>query len=82
MFFRKDCWLLTIQQDLSDKVILEGAHYIAIGEHADLWEGRMSDRKVRYLSFVIMKYVVDGAVGCGQSASRWIIEHSRLSTKI
>jgi len=46
MFFRKDCWLLTIQQDLSDKVILEGAHYIAIGEHADLWEGRMSDRKV------------------------------------
>jgi hypothetical protein len=33
-------------QDKSNDVVLQSAHYIAIGEHADLWEGRMYNRKV------------------------------------
>ena len=44
-------------KDLSSRVVFEGTHYIAIGEHVDLWElGRkMSDKKVRYytLNFII-----------------------------
>lgn len=32
--------------DKSDDVVLQGSHYIGIGEHADLWEGRMFDKKV------------------------------------
>jgi len=32
--------------DKSDSVVLQGSHYVAIGEHADLWEGLMSDKKV------------------------------------
>jgi hypothetical protein len=37
---------VTVQQDLSSCVELHGTHYIAIGEHADLWVGKMSDTKV------------------------------------
>jgi len=32
--------------DLSQRVILQGTHYIGIGEHADLWIGIMSGQKV------------------------------------
>jgi serine/threonine protein kinase len=31
--------------DLSQYVVLEGIHYIAIGEHADLWLGKMTNKK-------------------------------------
>ena len=43
-----------ISQDISDNVVRQGAHYIAIGEHSDLWEGIMSDKKVgcRHQSFL------------------------------
>jgi hypothetical protein len=47
---------LTIQQDLSHRVILQNTHYIAIGEHAELWEGRMSDKQVRHYNFPICQY--------------------------
>jgi hypothetical protein len=33
-------------QDKSKSIILEGTHYIAIGEHANLWEGKITDNKV------------------------------------
>jgi serine/threonine protein kinase len=32
--------------DISQNVVLVGTHYIAIGEHADLWIGDMSGRRV------------------------------------
>lgn len=32
--------------DLSQTVVLVGSHYVAIGEHADLWIGDMSNKKV------------------------------------
>jgi serine/threonine protein kinase len=32
--------------DISENVVLVGKHYIAIGEHADLWIGDMSNKKV------------------------------------
>jgi len=32
--------------DLSQSVVLPGTHYVAIGEHADLWIGIMSGQKV------------------------------------
>jgi serine/threonine protein kinase len=32
--------------DISKSVVLVGNHYIAIGEHADLWIGDMSNKKV------------------------------------
>jgi serine/threonine protein kinase len=32
--------------DLSQRVVLVGSHYVAIGEHADLWIGDMSNKKV------------------------------------
>ncbi|KIM79277.1 hypothetical protein PILCRDRAFT_823532 [Piloderma croceum F 1598] len=42
-------WRSNYLQDTLDKsnhVVLQSDHYIAIGEHADLWEGRMYNRKV------------------------------------
>ena len=48
-------FLLTIQQDLSQRVVFGNIHY-AIGEHADVWAGRMSDKQVRY--FLIWQYSV------------------------
>ena len=33
------------EQDLTGKVTLQGEHYIAIGEYADLWMGRLDDQK-------------------------------------
>lgn len=32
--------------DLSKNIVLQGTHYIGIGEHADLWLGSMLDEKV------------------------------------
>jgi len=32
--------------DISENVVLVGNHYVAIGEHADLWIGDMSNKKV------------------------------------
>lgn len=32
--------------DLSHRVVLQGTHYFSIGEYADLWVGRMSDKQV------------------------------------
>ena len=34
------------EQDLTGKVALQGEHYIATGEYADLWIGQLDDRKV------------------------------------
>jgi hypothetical protein len=74
---------LTTQQDLSQRVVLEGTHYIAIGEHADLWIGIMSDKKVCNLLITNMRRNegVD-PLGCGEIAPRWLLQQSRFPAKI
>lgn len=46
------CALAESVQDVGAFVVLKGTHYIAIGEHADLWEGEMSDKKVGLPAFL------------------------------
>ena len=60
---------LTIQQDLSHRVVLQGTHYIAIGEHADLWVGRMSDKQV----------AVKVLRGCSSSAPNFLPKSKEVS---
>jgi hypothetical protein len=51
----QDKFLLIIQQDLSQNVTPEGDRYIARGEFADLWVGKLIDKKVKSGKLPIMK---------------------------
>lgn len=70
-------------QDISDNVVLQGKHYIAIGEHSDLWEGKISDKKVRCRKSLLKLFItVLPLQGCGEGSTWRLLQQPWLSTKI
>jgi hypothetical protein len=69
-------------------VVLEGDHYIAIGEHADLWVGHMSDNRFFYKKVQLFAHnlvvilTIVSMLGCGESSSRRLVKQSRFSGQI